>query len=85
MRSPVTRCLLLFLLLAAATFAAAQSDYKVISVTDGGSISGTVKWSGPAPRQLDFAVTKDPQICDPEGKKTVSLERLLIGPEGGVA
>jgi len=64
---------------------AAQSGYRVIPVTDGGSISGSVKWSGPAPRQLDFPVTKDPQICDPEGKKTVSLERLIVGPEGGVA
>ena len=85
MRSSVTRCLVLCVLLAAATFAAAQSDYKVISVSDGGSISGVVKWSGPVPHELDFAVTKDPQICDPDGKKTVSLERLLIGPEGGVA
>jgi len=64
---------------------APAQDYKVISVHDGGTISGTVKWSGPAPRQLEFPVTKDPQICDPDGKKGVSLERLIIGPEGGVA
>ncbi len=75
---------LLTSVLALGCLAAAQ-DYKVISVTDGGTISGTVKWSGPAPRQLDFPVTKDPQICDPDDKKTVSLERLIIGPEGGVA
>src|SRR5580658_1591088 len=75
----------LALLLAAATLAAAQGNYKVIAVTDGGSISGTIKWSGAVPRQLDFPVTKDPQICDPDGKKTVSLDRLIIGPEGGVA
>jgi hypothetical protein len=75
----------LALLLAAATLAAAQGNYKVISVTDGGTISGTIKWSGPAPRQLDFPVTKDPQICDPDGKKTTSLDRLIVGPEGGVA
>ena len=37
------------------------------------------------PATLDFSVTKDPQICDPDGKKTVSLERLIVGPEGGVA
>ena len=65
--------------------ASAQGGYRVISVTDGGTISGTIKWSGPALRQLDFPVTKDPQICDPDGKKTVSLERLIVGPEGGVA
>ena len=66
-------------------FAAAQ-DYKVITVTDGGTISGSVKWSGPGSRrQLEFPVTKDPQICDPDGKKEISLERLIIGPEDGVA
>jgi hypothetical protein len=85
MRNIIARFLLLVLFCAAATFAAAQGDYKVISVPDGGTISGTIKWSGPVPHELDFPVTKDPQICDPEGKKTVSLERLILGPEGGVA
>ena len=33
----------------------------------------------------DFPVTKDPQICDPDSKKTSDLERLIIGPQGGVA
>jgi hypothetical protein len=85
MRSLIARCFLLVLPLTSITFAAAQTGYKVVSVTDGGSISGTVKWSGPAPRALDFLVTKDPEICDPDGKKTTSLERLIVGPEGGVA
>jgi len=30
---------------------------EFITVTDGGTISGTVKWSGPVPRGLDFPVT----------------------------
>ncbi len=85
MRTLIFRCLLLFSVLAVATFAAAQSSYKVISVTNGGTVSGTIKWSGAVPRELDFPVTKDPQICDPQGKKSVSLERLIIGPDGGVA
>jgi len=70
-----------------ATIAAAfaQNDYKVIAVTDGGTISGTVMWSGPVPHNLDFPVTKDPQICDPDSKKTADLERLIVGPQGGVA
>ena len=78
---------LLSLPLLLTSFSAAQagSSYRVISVTDGGSISGTVKWSGPAPHALDYPVTKDPEICESEGKKTVSLERLILGPEGGVA
>jgi hypothetical protein len=71
-------------LFAFASLAAAQ-DYKVISVTDGGTISGSVKWSGAVPHELEYPVSKDAQICDPDGKKTVSLDRLIVGPEGGVA
>jgi hypothetical protein len=63
----------------------AQSNYSVVTVNDGGNISGTVKWSGPLPHALNFPVTKDPQICDPDSKKTVDLERLIVGPQGGVA
>ncbi|MGA7751700.1 MAG: carboxypeptidase-like regulatory domain-containing protein [Candidatus Sulfotelmatobacter sp.] len=71
--------------LAATTAAFAQGDYKVITVVDGGTISGTVKWVGPMPHNLEFPITKDPQICDPDSKKTADLERLVIGPGGGVA
>jgi hypothetical protein len=77
-------CMLLALVFAA-TLVLAQSNYDVISVTDGGTISGTVKWSGPQPHALLFPVTKDPQICDPNSQKKVDLERLVIGPDGGVA
>jgi hypothetical protein len=76
---------LLFTLFFSATAVLSAQDYKVITVVDGGSISGTVKWSGPVPHSLDFPITKDPQICDPESKKTTDLERLVIGPQGGVA
>ena len=71
--------------LAAAALAGAQGDYKVVTVTNGGTVSGSVKWSGPAPRVLNFPITKDPQICDPDSRKTIGLERLIIGPQGGVA
>ena len=73
------------LLLSAAVRGTAQADYQVVNVTDGGTISGTVKWSGPQPRLTRFAITKDPQICDPDSEKTRDLERLVIGPQGGVA
>lgn len=63
----------------------AQSPYKVVTVSEGGTISGTVTWSGPVPRAELFPVTKDPQICDPQSLKKVDLERLVIGPTGGVA
>jgi len=68
----------------AATAAFAQ-DYRVISITDGATISGTVKWSGPIPHAVEFPITKDAQICDPDSKKTRDLERLIVGPQGGVA
>src|SRR5438477_10136076 len=59
--------------------------YQVVSVTNGGTIAGTVKWSGPVPRSATLAITKDPQICDPEAHKTRDLERLIVGAQGGVA
>ena len=85
MRRVVSRTFLLAFCFAATTLLVAQGDYKVINVTDGGTISGTVKWAGPAARALEFPISKDPQICDPESKKTADLERLIVGPQGGVA
>jgi hypothetical protein len=73
------------LLLAPSLSAFGQDSYKVINVTDGGTISGSVKWSGAIPRGLSFPISKDPQICDPDSHKSADLERLVIGPEGGVA
>src|SRR5215831_7130730 len=75
----------LFVFISAALFAFGQNQYKVIDVVAGGTISGTVRWSGPPPRNLIFPVTKDAQICDPDSKKTVDMERLIVGPDGGVA
>ena len=85
MRRIVSDLLLIILTFAVSATAFSQSDYKVIAVVDGGTISGTVKWAGPVPRALDFPISKDPQICDPDAKKTADLERLIVGPEGGVA
>ena len=67
------------------SLAGAQSGYRVITVSDGGSIKGTVKWSGPAPLAPDFAITKDISICDPNSLHRADLDRLLVGPQGGVA
>jgi hypothetical protein len=79
----ISRFLFACLLLAVGN-ATAQS-YQVISVQNGGTIRGTVKWSGPVPRTLTLPITKDPAICDPESAKTRDLERLVIGPGAGVA
>src|SRR5271167_3432021 len=62
-----------------------SSEYRVVSVANGGIIKGTVKWSGPEPHLSAFPITKDPQICDPDSHKTRDLERLVIGSQGGVA
>ena len=74
---------MVFIVAASAVLSA--QDYKVITVSDGGTISGTVKWSGPVPHTAMFPITKDPQICDPDSTKAADLERLIIGPEGGIA
>jgi hypothetical protein len=81
----VVQSIFLLMLLASTSVAFGQSDYKVVNVVDGGTISGTVKWSGAVPHAIDFPITKDPQVCDPDSKKTTDLERLIIGADGGVA
>jgi len=72
------------LVLVSANQVSAQ-QYHVIPVTKGGTISGIVKWTGPKPHLARYPITKDPQICDPNSEKTRDLERLIIGPQGGVA
>ncbi len=69
----------------AAKVCAAQSGYQVIAVDNGGTIQGSVKWQGPLPHLVASVINKDPEICDPQGQKHRDLERLLVGPNGGVA
>jgi hypothetical protein len=65
--------------------AAGQSGYQVITVNDGGTITGTVKWSGPMPKIAAILINKDAEVCDPQSQKKRDLERLLVGSNGGVA
>jgi len=65
--------------------AGAQGGYQVISVNDGGTITGTVKWTGPLPKTAAVAINKDPDVCDPQAQKKRDLERLVVGANGGVA
>jgi hypothetical protein len=76
---------LLTFVFAATGLLLAQNNYKIVKVTNGGTISGTVKWSGPLPHQRDFPINKDPKVCDPDSKRMIDLERLIVGPQGGVA
>jgi len=64
---------------------AAQSAYQVINVSDGGTISGTVKWTGPLPKIVPMSINKDAQVCDPQSQKMRDLERLTVATNGGVA
>jgi len=73
------------LLVCTAAVAAAQAGYQSITVSDGGTITGTVKWSGPVPKIPTLAINKDPEICDPQAQKKRDLERLLVSSNGGVA
>jgi hypothetical protein len=75
----------LLLFFALAQMGLAQSEYQVVSVSNGGTIKGTISWSGPVPRPIVLAISKDPQVCDPESLKIRDLERLIIGPQHGVA
>ena len=52
---------------------------------DGGTITGSVKWSGPVPKIPSVLINKDPDVCDPQSLKKRDLERLVIDGNGGVA
>jgi hypothetical protein len=79
------RGLMLLTIALATNLCAAQSGYQVISVQDGGSIRGTVKWQGPMPHLVASAINKDLEICDPQHQKRRDLERLLVAANGGIA
>ena len=70
--------------LALAATVSAQ-DYQVVSIQNGGTISGTVKWAGPIPHLTPVVINKDALICDPSSQKTRDLERLILGPQAGIA
>ena len=57
-----------------ATVSTAFAQYSVVTVTDGGTISGTVKWTGTKPQPVTLPITKNPDICAPQGQKTRDQE-----------
>ncbi len=79
------RLFALIVIVLAPALSAAQGGYQVISVEDGGTIKGTVKWQGAVPHLMPSDINKDPQVCDPLGQKHRDLERLVVGSNGGVA
>jgi hypothetical protein len=77
--------LFVVLLVLSVAHSAAQSGYQTVTVNDGGTIAGTVKWTGPVPKIPSVVINKDPEICDPQAQKKRDLERLIIASGGGVA
>lgn len=60
---------------------AAAPAYVEKDVANGGTIEGTVKWSGPVPETYYFAITKDVEHCGAEKKPS---PRLIVSSNGGV-
>jgi plastocyanin len=54
--------------------------YEAVAVTDGGSLSGTVKFAGTAPAAAKIEITKDNEVCGTE--KTDP--KLVVGSSGGI-
>ncbi len=61
---------------------AAPSGYQVMTVANGGTISGIVTYAGAIPQKVKIEKTKDTAIC---GKTTHYNEDLLVSSRKGVA
>jgi plastocyanin len=75
----VSRVMVAILVVALAA-PAAQAAYEAVEVTDGGSLTGVVRFAGIPPRLAPLAVNKNRELC---GEQKPS-EALMVGPEGGV-
>jgi len=62
----------------------ALAQYQVVTVADGGTITGNVKWTGAKPQPVVLPITKNPDVCAPNGQKTRDLERIIIASDGSV-
>ncbi len=61
--------------------AAAESGYTVIEVADGGTIRGTVRFTGTVPPARTVAVTEDAEACG----ASQQVQTLEVGPGQGLA
>jgi plastocyanin len=75
----VSRVMVAILVVALAA-PAAQAAYEAVEVTDGGSLTGVVRFAGIPPRLAPLAVNKNRELC---GEQKPS-EALVVGREGGV-
>ncbi len=72
-------------LLLAACAAGFGQGYQVVTRNQRGHDHGHGQVVGPVPHLVSMPIFKDQQICDPDSAKTRDLERLVIGPQQGVA
>jgi hypothetical protein len=63
-----------------ASLATDAAAYQTIQVTDGGAITGIVRYVGEPPTPKTIAVTKDPEVC---GREKTATD-LLVSPEKGI-
>jgi hypothetical protein len=68
-------------LVALASVAGRARAYEAIAVSDGGTLTGTVKFDGTPPAPGKVTVSKDPQVC---GTDKVAPE-LRVAAGGGIA
>jgi plastocyanin len=66
---------------AIAALAGRAAAYEAMAVSDGGTLSGTVKFDGAPPAPAKIVPTKDPEVC---GKEKTAPD-LVVGSGGGIA
>ncbi|MGH7931704.1 MAG: carboxypeptidase regulatory-like domain-containing protein [Candidatus Binataceae bacterium] len=75
------RRLVLILTLCFVFFASGAWAYTTEAVSDGGTISGVVKFDGQAPKPKRLEISKDKDVC---GAKPLYEQSLLVGKNGAI-
>ena len=79
----MNKYILLCAVIAALVLAAAPpAKYTEITVTNGGTVTGTVKFIGAVPPRTKLTVNKDAEICGKGGEKLA--ETLMVSPSKGI-
>jgi hypothetical protein len=60
------------------------TNYQVVEVTDGGTVTGKVVWTGERPTVEPFSINKNPEICDLDRSGKRASSRLILAKDGGV-
>jgi plastocyanin len=72
--------LMVSIIMVALTATCAQGAYEAVEVSDGGALTGVVRFAGTPPRIAPLAVNKNREVC---GEQKPS-EALVVGGDGGV-